>query len=62
MKFVRINQCKFENDSRKKRKLIILIKMNKYLISDKTGITDSINNNFGKMRIDSYNPYLLKKY
>ena len=27
----------------------------KYLISEKSGITDSINHNFGKIRIDSYN-------
>ena len=35
----------------------------KYLISEKSGITDSINHNFRKIRIDSYN-YLpiVKKY
>ena len=27
----------------------------KYLISEKSGITDSINHNFGRIRIDSYN-------
>ena len=27
----------------------------KYLISEKSGITDSINHNFSKIRIDSYN-------
>ena len=27
MKFVRIKECKFENVSREKRKLVILIKM-----------------------------------
>ena len=27
----------------------------KYLISEKNVITDSVNNNFGKTRIDSYN-------
>ena len=27
----------------------------KYLISDESGITDSINHNFEKIRIDSYN-------
>ena len=27
----------------------------KYLISKKSGIADSINHNFGKIRIDSYN-------
>ena len=32
----------------------------KYLISEKSGFTDSINHNFGKIRIDSYNS--LPKY
>ena len=27
----------------------------KYLVSDKSGITDSINHNFAKIRIDLYN-------
>ena len=27
----------------------------KYLINEKSGITDNINHNFGKIRIDSYN-------
>ena len=27
----------------------------KYLISEKSDITDSINHNFGKIKIDSYN-------
>ena len=30
----------------------------KYLISKKRGITDSINHNFVRIRIDSYNNYL----
>ena len=32
-----------------------------YLISGKSGITDSINNNFGRIRIDSYNSLTIKK-
>ena len=40
-----------------------LIKFNKirYLISEKSGITDSINQNFGKIRIDSYNSLPIEK-
>ena len=34
----------------------------KYFISKKSGITNSINHNFRKVRIDSNNVYLLKKY
>ena len=34
----------------------------KYLISEKIGITDTINHNFGKIRIDNVILYLLKKY
>ena len=33
----------------------------KYLISQKSGITNSINHNFGKIRIDSYNSLPIKK-
>ena len=33
----------------------------KYLISGKSGITDSINLNFGKIRIDSYNSLPIEK-
>ena len=33
----------------------------KYLISRKSGITNIINHNFGKIRIDSYNS-LSRKY
>ena len=33
----------------------------KYLISKKSGITNSINHNFGKIRIDSYNSLPIKK-
>ena len=33
----------------------------KYLISKKNGITDSINHNFGKIRIDSYNFLSIEK-
>ena len=33
----------------------------KYLISKKSGITDSINHNFGKIRIDSYNSLPIEK-
>ena len=33
----------------------------KYLISEKTGIADSFNHNFGKIRIDSYNSLLMEK-
>ena len=34
----------------------------KYLISKKSGITNSINHNFGKIRIDSYNSLPIKQY
>ena len=34
----------------------------RYLISKKGGITNSINNDFGKMRIDSCNSLSIKKY
>ena len=34
----------------------------KYLISKKRGITNSINYNFGKIKIDSYNSLPIKKY
>ena len=33
--------------------------MIKYLISEK-GVTDSINHNFGRIRIDSYNSFLIE--
>ena len=33
----------------------------KYLISEKGDITDSINNNFGKIRIDSYSSLPIEK-
>ena len=33
----------------------------KYLISGKSGITDSINLNFGKIRIESYNSLPIEK-
>ena len=33
----------------------------KYLISKKSGITNSINHNVGKIRIDSYNSLPIKK-
>ena len=33
----------------------------KYLICKKNGITNSINHNFGKIRIDSYNSLPIKK-
>ena len=33
----------------------------KYLISEKSGITDSINHNFGEIRIDSRNSLSLEK-
>ena len=33
----------------------------KYLLSKKSGIANSINPNFGKIRIDSYNPLPIKK-
>ena len=33
----------------------------KYLISKKSGITNSINHNFGKVGIDSYNSLRMKK-
>ena len=32
----------------------------KYLISEKSGITDSINHNFAKIRIDSYNSFRIE--
>ena len=34
----------------------------KYLITRKSGITNSITYNFGKIRIDSYNSLPIKKY
>ena len=34
----------------------------KYLISEKSGITDSINHNFGRISIDSYNSLSIEKY
>ena len=34
----------------------------KYILSKKSGITNSINYNFGKIRIDSYNYLPVKKY
>ena len=33
----------------------------KYLIIEKTGIRDSINHNFARMRVDSYNYLCIKK-
>ena len=33
----------------------------KYLISEKSGIADSINHNFGKIKIDSYNSLPIEK-
>ena len=33
----------------------------KYLISEKSGITDSINHNFGNLKIDSYNSLTIEK-
>ena len=33
----------------------------KYLISEKCGITESINHNFGRIRIDSYNSLPIEK-
>ena len=33
----------------------------KYLISEKSGITDNINHNFRKIRIDSYNSLTIEK-
>ena len=33
----------------------------RYLISEKSGITDSINHNFTRIRSDSYNPLPLEK-
>ena len=33
----------------------------KYLISERCGITDSINQNFGKIRINLYNSLPIKK-
>ena len=32
-----------------------------YLLSEKSGITDSINHNFGKIRIDSYDSLPIEK-
>ena len=34
----------------------------KYLIRKKRGITNSVNYNFGKIKIHSYNSLLFKKY
>ena len=33
----------------------------KYLINEKSGITDSINHNFGRIRIESYNTLPIEK-
>ena len=33
----------------------------KYLISNQSGITNNVNHNFGKIRIDSYNYLPIKK-
>ena len=33
----------------------------KYLISEKSDVTDSINNNFGKIRVDSYHSLPIEK-
>ena len=33
----------------------------KYLISEKSGITDNINHNFGEIKIDSYNSLPIEK-
>ena len=33
----------------------------KYLINKNSGITDSMNHNFGKIRINSYNSLLIEK-
>ena len=35
--------------------------MIKYLVSDKNGVTDSINHNFARIRIDSYNSLPIEK-
>ena len=34
----------------------------KYVITEKSGITDSISHNFGKIRIESYNSLPIEKY
>ena len=34
----------------------------KYLITEKSGIKNSINHNFGKIRIDSHNSLPIEKY
>ena len=34
----------------------------KYFMSEKSVITDGINHNFGKVRIDSYNSLHIEKY
>ena len=34
----------------------------KYLINEKSGITDSINHNFARIRIDSYDSLPIEKY
>ena len=34
----------------------------RYLISEKSGITDSINHNFARFKIDSYNSLPMKKH
>ena len=36
-------------------------RINYYLISEKSGITDSVNHNFGKIRINSYNSLPIEK-
>ena len=48
-------------------KYLVLLKYNaiydgiKYLISEKSGITDSINHNFPRIKIDSYNSLPIEK-
>ena len=34
---------------------------NKYLIREKSGITENINHNFGRIRIDSFDSFLVEK-
>ena len=45
--------------------IVIVIKVMvrlKYLLSEKSGITDSVSHNFARIRIDSYDSLATKKY
>ena len=52
------NEVFYKVDSRKCNAIFDRIN---YLIREKSGITDSINHNFARIRIDSYNPLPIEK-